>query len=95
VLDPAEMNLGLEQAAMFQDIESDRTIYIDPAAARESYVKKFTEHREALEAICRKLGASYHLLSTAQPLEITLFEFLQNRMRRGRQVRTNRGGAHT
>jgi hypothetical protein len=37
--------------------------------------------------MCRKLGASYQLLSTAQPLEIALFEFLQQRMRRGRLFR--------
>lgn len=95
VLDPAELTLGLEQAAMFQDIESERTVYIDPATARDAYVKKFSEHREALQLICRKLGASYHMLSTAQPLETTLFDFLQDRMRRGRQVRVNRGGART
>lgn len=93
VLDPAEMNLGLEQAAMFQDIESERTLYIDPAAARDAYMKKFSAHRDALQAICRKLGVGYHLLSTAQPLEITLFEFLQDRMRRAKQFRPNRGGA--
>jgi len=87
VLDPVELNLGLEQPALFEDYESNRTIYIDPAAARESYLKKLEEHCGALRAICRKLGIGYHQLSTAQPLEIALFEFLQERMRRGRQFR--------
>jgi uncharacterized protein (DUF58 family) len=87
VLDPAELNLGLEKPSLFEDSESNRRIYIDPAAAREEYMKKLEAHCAALRAICRKLGISYHLLSTAQPMEIALFEFLQERMRRGRQTR--------
>lgn len=92
VLDPVELNLGLEGATLFEDIESQRQIYIDPAAAREAYVKKLDAHCEALKAICRKLGISHHLLGTNQPMEIALFEFLQARMRRGRQVRRAGGG---
>jgi len=87
VLDPTELDLSLDQASIFEDVESARTLYIDPVAARASYVKKFQAHNEALRATCQKLGASYHQLTTAQPLEVALFEFLQERMRRGRQVR--------
>ncbi len=97
VLDPAELNLGLEQAALFEDAESGRTLYVDPAVARAGYTQKLTAHCEALRATCRRLGVSHHLLSTAQPLEIALFGFLQERMKRGRQFRppahgTRRGG---
>lgn len=87
VLDPVELNLGLEQASLFEDFESNRRVYIDPAAAREEYMKKLEAHNEALRAICRRLGIGYHLLSTTQPLEMALFGFLQERMRRGRQFR--------
>lgn len=97
VLDPAELNLGLERPVMVEDLESARTLYIDPAAARADYVRKLQEHCTTLRAMCRKLGISYHLLSTGQPLEIALFEFLQERMKRGRQfrgaARTSSGGA--
>lgn len=97
IVDPAELNLGLEAPALFEDVESARTLYIDPASARGGYVKKFEAHCAALQATCRKLGISYHRLSTAEPLEIGLFGFLQERMRRGRQFRragsNGRGGA--
>jgi uncharacterized protein (DUF58 family) len=92
VLDPAEIGLGLEKASLFEDGESARTLYIDPAAARAGYVKKFEAHGAALQAICRKLGVSQHRLTTDQPLELALFEFLQARMRRGRQFRRARSG---
>ncbi len=87
VLDPVELNLGLEQPSMFEDAETGRTLYLDPAAARAGYVKKLGEHCEALRAMCRKLGASYHLLAIDQPLETALLGFLQDRMKRGRQFR--------
>ena len=90
IVDPAELNLGIEAPALFEDVESSRRIYIDPALARAEYMKRFAAHGEALRAICRKLGVSYLQLSTAQPLEIALFEFLQQRMRRGRLFRRAR-----
>jgi uncharacterized protein (DUF58 family) len=94
VLDPVELNLGLEQPSLFEDFESNRSIYIDPAAARAEYVKKLEAHCESLRAICRRLGIGYHQLSAAEPLELALFGFLQERMRRGRQFRRagNPGG---
>ena len=91
VVDPAELNLGIDSPSLFEDVESARTLYIDPPAARTAYVRKFEAHRSALLAICQKLGISYHEISTAQPLEIALFEFLQERMRRGRQFRRASG----
>jgi uncharacterized protein (DUF58 family) len=91
IVDPAETTLAIEGASLFEDVESAGTLYIDPAAARESYMKKFAAHTEALRAICRKLGVNYHHLSTEQPLEIALFEFLQERMRKGRQFRRAAG----
>jgi len=91
VLDPAEIDLGIKEASVFEDVESQRTLYIDPAAARADYIRKFEAHSAALQAICRKLGIDHHRLTTAEPLELALFEFLQHRMRRGRQVRRARG----
>jgi uncharacterized protein (DUF58 family) len=92
VLDPAELKLGLEQPALFEDVESARTLYIDPARARAGYVEKFEAHCEALRAICRKLGVSFLQLATDQALEFALFEFLQARMRRGRLGRRAQSG---
>jgi len=92
VLDPAELKLDLDKPALFEDVESARTLYIDPALARAGYLRKFEAHCESLRKICRKLGVSHHQLSTGQALELALFEFLQSRMRRGRIVRRAPGG---
>lgn len=90
ILDPVELNLGLEQPALFEDLESQRQIYIDPAAARAGYMKKLEAHGNALRSICQKLGIGFQQMSTAEPLEVALFEFLQLRSKRGRSVRATR-----
>ena len=84
ILDPQEITLGFEQASLFQDVESDREIYIDPAAVRAGYIEKFEAHSAALHKICQKLGIVHHRVPTDRPLELALFEFMQDRIRRGR-----------
>lgn len=86
VLDPAELNFSFESAAMFQDLESGRTLFIDPAAARKEYLRNLEAHSTALRSICQKLGISFHRIGTDRPLELTLFDFLRERMQRTRRV---------
>jgi uncharacterized protein (DUF58 family) len=90
IADPAELTLGLEQPVLLEDAESQRTLYVDPAVARAGYVRRYEEHGEALRAICRRLGVTHHRVVTDRPLELALFDFLQERMRRGRQFRRAR-----
>jgi uncharacterized protein (DUF58 family) len=87
VLDPAELTLDLGQAALFEDMESGQRVYIDPEVARPGYVIRVEAHCAAVRACCRKLGIGYHRISTSQPLELALFEFLQERLRRGGRSR--------
>ena len=42
--------------AMFHDVESGREIYVDPAAAREDYLRRFAAHAAADRAIVRRPG---------------------------------------
>lgn len=87
VLDPAEVHFTFERPAMFEDMESGRDLYIDPDSAREEYLQRFDEHRSGIKRTCSKLGIDFFDLSTDEPLERTLFDFLHARMRRGRNVR--------
>lgn len=96
VLDPAEVDFRFSAPAVFEDVESGRTLFLDPEAARDGYGRRLEAHREALRGVCRGLGVGCHFLTTDQPLELSLFSFLQLReaRRRGaRQVRTSKGGA--
>jgi uncharacterized protein (DUF58 family) len=96
VLDPAEVSFDFKAPAVFEDVETGRTVFLDPEAARDGYVRRLEAHREALLGVCRKLGLGCHLLTTDRPLELALFSFLQEREQRqrgARQVRTSKGGA--
>jgi uncharacterized protein (DUF58 family) len=85
-LDPAELDFPFRDAAMFHDVESGRELYVDPELVRQQYRQKFAAHAEGLRTICQRLGVDLYDLSTAQPLEHALFDLLNSRMRRGRQV---------
>lgn len=89
IADPAELTFEFEKQlpSVFEDVESGRTLFIDPAAAREGYLKRFGAHQEEVDTICRKLGIARHVVSTARPLEQALTEFFQDRLHRGRLVR--------
>lgn len=93
VLDPAELEFGFDKPATFVDMESGRDLYVDPQSARTGYKSRFTRHAEGIEQVCRELGVTLHRLTTSQPLELALFDFLQSRLHGGREVRRAAGGA--
>ena len=94
VLDPTEPGFRFDQPAVFEDAESARMLFIDPATAGAEYRRRFEGHAEGLQATCRRLGTGFHRVLTDQPLEQALFLFLQERQRRRRPLRrrTSAGG---
>jgi uncharacterized protein (DUF58 family) len=88
VLDPAEIDFTFAAPGMFHDLETGRNVYIDPQVARVDYQRRFSEHAAELKRICVDLGIDFTQLTIDRPLELTLFDLLQARLRRGRrQVR--------
>ena len=91
VLDPAELNFDFDTAALFEDIESGRSRYVDPPAAQAAYKRKLTTHLDRVGAICRSLGIDYHLFATDRPFDLALLDFLQDRMHRRKRARRKGG----
>jgi uncharacterized protein (DUF58 family) len=87
VLDPAEVTFNFGAAALFEDLETERTLFIEPGAARKEYLRKLESHCATLRSTCHRLGIGYHRLATDRPLELALFDFLRARMQRGRRIR--------
>ena len=87
VLDPAELTFDFAEPARFLDVETGRDLFIDPALARKNYRAQFDAHLAAIRATCQQLGITHLQLSTAQPLELALFDFLKARSARGKLVR--------
>ena len=87
VLDPAELNFDLKTPALYEDSESGKTMYIDPAAAQAGYKQRLTAHLDKVKSVCRNVGIDYHLFATDQPFDLALLEFLRDRMHRSRRPR--------
>ena len=79
VLDPDEIEFPFERVTRFEDLETSEEVIVVPAVARRHYLK---EMGGLLEHYKRELGAcgiDYHLLSTAEPLEMALLAYLSTR----------------
>jgi uncharacterized protein (DUF58 family) len=84
VLDPAELKFEFNEPVVWRDVESGRELMLDPVAARDQYLKQLEAHCGGVEQLCRTLGIGYRRFGTDQPLELVLFDFLRERMQRGR-----------
>jgi uncharacterized protein (DUF58 family) len=87
VLDPNEINFDFQNAMLFKDVESQKEIYLDPAATRAEYQRQLQSHTAGIEGICQKLGFAFHRVLTNQPLDLALHDFLRSRNRRGKRIR--------
>jgi len=87
VLDPAEVSFDFEFPSLFEDAESGRELYVDPAAVRADYLRRLDAHAQTIREACGKLGFSFRRLVTNEPLESALAHFLMSRGRRSKAVR--------
>jgi uncharacterized protein (DUF58 family) len=86
-LDPNELAFQFERPMLFQDLESRQDVYVDPEVLRSEYQGQLGSHCRRAEAICEKLGATFHRVVTDQPLELALVEFLRGRSRLNKLIR--------
>lgn len=82
VMDRAEIDFTFEKAAHFRDAETGAERFVDPAAARATYLENLQAHREFIRRACERQGIEYHWAPTDTPIEQVLFEFLSKRARR-------------
>jgi uncharacterized protein (DUF58 family) len=86
VLDPNELAFDFHRAMSFQDVESQRDIYVDPETVRSEYQRRLQSHSQGVESICSKLGFAFHRVVTNQPMDLALLDFLRSRNRRGKRI---------
>jgi len=66
----------------FEDLETGEKMLIEAESAREQYLENFNRFRERLRKECGLLGVDYTLLTTDQPLDFALFNYLASRVKR-------------
>jgi uncharacterized protein (DUF58 family) len=82
VLDPREIQPGLDKPVILVDLETRDHMEVTPEYARDSYRDKIEGHISALSQSARAAGMDYHLLVTDRPLDNALREYLT--IRQGR-----------
>ncbi len=68
VLDPDEIDLGIDVLSRFEGLELGGEVLADPRALREAYQAEVEKHKRALSLVCRSRGISLvDCLSSDQP----------------------------
>ena len=78
-LDHAEIDFPFRDPTLFKGLEQLGDLLVEPAALRDAYVKQMNEATGALAKACRALGADYHRLDTADPIDVHVRQFLTHR----------------
>ncbi len=74
-----ELNLPFEGDTIFESLEDDMMVGLDPIDIREQYQKTMQEKIEHLKKISNGLGIDYMLLDTTTPLQQALTYYLLKR----------------
>jgi uncharacterized protein (DUF58 family) len=82
-LDAHELALPFEDLTIFQSLEDDRKLLVDPLAVRKRYRRELEAFLARTRRECVTGGVEHHLISTARPLERTVLDFLTLRLRSG------------
>jgi uncharacterized protein (DUF58 family) len=76
VLDPQEIRPTFKSSALLIDLETERRMEVIPEYVKTTYRAKVDAHIDALRARSRSAGMDYQLLTTSQPLDAALREYL-------------------
>lgn len=81
ILDPQEIQPAMKQTALLLDMETGQRMEVTPEYMKTTYRERMAAHIEQLGAKTRSAGMEYRLLSTDQPLDEALREYLTLRQR--------------
>jgi len=84
ILDSDEVSLPFNGDVVFESLEDDSSIELDPANIREAYQRSIQEQIKYYRSHCSKLGIDYIFLDTSTPLEQGLTYFLLQRKNLGK-----------
>lgn len=84
VIDEQEQEPTIQRISALKDLESGDSVIVDPVFMKQAYRRRFAEHGELLQKVCRRMGADYTQVLTTEPLDAALQAYLRFRERRGR-----------
>jgi uncharacterized protein (DUF58 family) len=85
ILAPEEEEFPFRRTARFRNLErASHELRVDPGALRATYLEQFRAFCRALKERALGMEADYYKVSTAEPPERTLLDYLASRSHRGR-----------
>jgi uncharacterized protein (DUF58 family) len=79
VLHPDEIHLPFEGDMVFESLEEDPTLGLDPQDIQEEYQNAIQDHINALKKDCNGLGVDYIFMDTSESLDQALSYYLLKR----------------
>ncbi len=83
LLDPQEVHFDFKDAVEFEDMETGEKMLIVSESVKEAYLENVNRFLDTLKENCGLLGIDYSLITTDQPVDFALFNYLTARQRRG------------
>ena len=83
ILDPQELDLKLDHSVQFKDMESGQTVNVDPSFTRKEYGERIRKHIADIKEVANGTAADHMVITTDQPLDVALRNYLLHRQRRG------------
>jgi uncharacterized protein (DUF58 family) len=80
VMDPQELDFPFDDVTLFKGLEEMGQLLTEPRALRQGYLDQLNEFTDSLKKLCRGMDIDYHRFNTADPLDVTLSQFLADRM---------------
>ena len=79
IIDPAEIDLPYEGLTIFEGLEGDGELLVDPDDIRAQYQQEFQGHIDTIASQCLDGDIEYFRVSTTDPLEPVLLNFIAGR----------------
>jgi len=79
VLDPQERSFEFQTGTLFQDLETDERVFVDPTSLKEKYQAKLGKHQARLSQICQNSGVHFISATTNEPLSNVMIELIRTR----------------
>lgn len=79
IMDPQETDFPFEDVTLFKGMEELGQMITEPRALRDAYLEQVNEFRDGLKKLCRGMNIDYQPFNTAEPIDVSLSQFLANR----------------
>src|SRR5687767_9345176 len=79
ILDPMEIEFPFEDVTLFKGMENLGELLTEPRALREGYLEQLNGFTEELKRMCRGMRIDFTRMSSGEPLDVSLSNFLATR----------------